>query len=119
MAEDWIAVANDVAVGIAEVGFAATILRPGPPTGPSHNPVPGAPTPHPCTVLQEDMSKVIRNGTLVQGAEAVYMLSTGGLTIIPDTKDMMQVNGSEYSILMVDPFAPGGETLYYTLQVRR
>ena len=120
MTVDYAAIAGDAGAGIAEAGMPALILRKGIITGGSeHSPTRALDDAHACTVIQISLSKLIRNGSLVEGATAAYMLSTVGLAIEPGTKDRFRVGGVDYAILKVDPFAPGGVTVYYTLQVKR
>ena len=117
MTVDYAAIAVEAGAAIAEAGMAATIIEQGPKTGPEYNPTIGPDVPHACTVLQTGLSKLSKGGTLVEGAQAAFMMAADGVTISPGTAHSLDVGGVIYRILKVDPFAPAGVVIYYTLQV--
>ncbi len=117
MTVDYAGIAVEVGAALAETGMSATILEQGAKTGPDHNPTIGDDVPHACTVMQTGFTKLIKSGTLVEGAEAAFMLSADGLGVTPSTAHGLDVGGVVYRILKVDPLAPAGVVVYYTLQV--
>lgn len=117
MSIDYAAIAVEVGTALAETGMAATILEQGAKTGPDYNPTVGPDVPHACTLMQTGLSELIKGGTLVEGVQAAFMLASDGLTVTPSTAHCLDVGGVEYRILKVDPFAPAGVAVYYTLQV--
>ncbi|KAG0950091.1 hypothetical protein G6F31_013837 [Rhizopus arrhizus] len=61
---------------IARFGYATQLERDGAPTGPPHNPQPGPPTRHDCTVVDLDYSLTDRDTTLVQQGDKLGLIST-------------------------------------------
>jgi hypothetical protein len=119
MAEDWSAVAAEVAEGLAEAGTSATIIRAGEETGPAHDPTPGQPTSHPCTVVYDTWRNDQIDGTLIRQSDLKIMCSASGLSITPAPNDRFKgVDGKECSIMNVEPLQPAGVPVMYVLQVR-
>lgn len=115
MAEDWAAVAAEVADAIAEVGFAAVLEKPGANTGPEWAPVIGAPTTSAITIIDDTINIVNLAGTLVTQEERVLTVSTAGLA--PQKADRVQVRGIWHQISRVTPIAPGGVDLMYEVRL--
>jgi hypothetical protein len=103
---------------IAELGFAATILRAGAPTGPPHNPQPGTPTQHPCILLETGYSLTNRNETLVLAGDKMGLISTD-LGIVPTKDDVLEISGEAYHFIDLKPVAPGNQSVLYKYHARK
>lgn len=117
MSVDWGEVAAEATAAINEVGFAATLLRPGVKSGSENSPTIGPPTEEPVTILQTSLDKLRKSGSLVEGAKAAYLVAVGELGLAPSTVDSLRVSGVDQSILKVTELAPGGRDLLYSVQV--
>lgn len=103
---------------IAQYGFDAELVRAGAPTGPPHNPQPGAPTRHACKVVETGYSLTDRNTTLVEVGDKMGIISTS-VDIVPDKADDLDINGEVYRFVDLKPLAPGGQNLLYEFHARR
>ncbi|MCY0150888.1 hypothetical protein OEG84_25110 [Hoeflea sp. G2-23] len=114
MAEDWNAVAVDVAAGLIEAGTTATIIRAGTPTGPAHNP-----TPYACTVVYDQWRADQIDGTLIQRGDLKILVAASDLAITPTPADTFKDgDGKEYAIINVTPLQPAGVAVMYEIQAR-
>jgi len=102
---------------IARFGRSATLRRPAS-TGPAHNP----------TVTYSDHAVMVTtsayqqreiDGTRVRQDDVKVMLAKGVLTIAPETKDQLVIDGATYAIMDVRPTQPGGSVVVYEVQARR
>ena len=116
MAEDWSAVAADVRAALDDVGFVATLTRPGTPTGPEYDPTPGTPTTHSLRVMQERIGLGLIDGAAVRAGDLRLMCTADGIR--PTTADRVTVGAVDYAVVRCEPFAPGGVDLYYDLLLR-
>lgn len=114
--EDWDATAAEVAAALAEVGFTATLTRPGTPTGPSYDPTPGTPSTHDLRVMQDSLGLGMIDGTTIRAGDLRLMCAAEGIR--PTTADRVTVQGVSYAVALCEPFAPGGVDLYYDLLLR-
>jgi hypothetical protein len=115
MAEDWSAVAAEVAAAIGEVGFAATLIKPGVYTGPDYDPTPSAPVEYLVTVIDDAIRVRDQSGALTR--ETVRVLTIGATGVVPAKADRVRVRGLEHEIMAVMPLAPGGVDLLYELEI--
>lgn len=119
MAENWAAIAAEVAAGIAEVGFAATITRPG--TGGPKSPeeVGFVPVPAPVTftvtVIDDGIKDRYAPGGLVTRQARVLTIAATG--VVPQKKDVITVRGVDHVIQQIMPLAPGGIDLLYEVEL--
>lgn len=104
---------------IARFGQAMTLTVPGATTGPAWDSTPGAPVTHTCTGCVLDYSVYERNDALIQAGDRKVLLSTDGLSVVPDPAHWITVGGQDMAIIKVAPLNPGGTTVLYELQVRR
>lgn len=104
---------------IKDKGFAAELVREGEPTGPAHDPQPGAPTRHPCWIVETGYSQTNRNETLVLQGDKLGIISTEGLDIVPTRDDDLDIGGDVYHFIDLQPLRPGGQTLLYEFHARR
>lgn len=104
---------------IADFGQAGALVRAGAATGPAYNPTPGAPVDHACTFVVDSFRKDEVDGTSVLQTDLKVLLAQGSLAIEPATSDKLKVAGKPIDILKVEPLAPGGVTVFWTLQCRR
>lgn len=114
--EDWSATAAEVAAALDEVGFTATLTRPGAPTGPSYDPTPGTPTTHALRVMQDSLGLGLIDGTTIRAGDLRLMCAAEGIR--PTTADRVTVAGVSYAIVRCEPYAPGGVDLFYELLLR-
>lgn len=104
---------------IAEFGFSADLVRAGTPTGPAHNPQPGAPTRHDCKMVEIEYSLTNRDATLVLQGDKLGLISTEGLSIVPTKDDALDIGGDVYRFVDLQPLRPGGQVLLFEFHARR
>ncbi|MGY5941545.1 hypothetical protein [Stenotrophomonas forensis] len=103
---------------IARFGYATQLERDGAPTGPPHNPQPGPPTRHDCTVVDLDYSLTDRDTTLVQQGDKLGLISTA-IDIKPGKDDRLLLGDQLYHFIDLQPLSPGGQVLLYEFHARR
>ena len=119
MAEDWAAIAAEVAAALIDVGFAATLYRPGGTTGPENDPTFLPATMHPITVMLGSISLGMIDGSTIRAGDKQLMMAAEG--VIPTTADRISLSSADttgLSVIRAEPFAPGGVDLYYELLLR-
>lgn len=104
---------------IQQFGQAAEFVREGEPTGPAHDPQPGAPSRHDCILVETGYSLTNRNETLVLQGDKLGIISTEGLDIEPTKDDDLDIGGELYHFIDLQPLRPGGRTLLYEFHARR
>lgn len=114
--EDWSAIAADVAAALAEVGFTATLSRPGTPTGPEYDPTPGVPTMHTVKVMQDTIRLGLIDGAAVRAGDKLLIVASEGVT--PTPADRITLGGVSMAVVRVEPLAPGGVDLLYEVLLR-
>lgn len=117
MAEDWNAIAAEVAAAIAEVGFAATITRRTGPQTPWDN-APATETAYPVTVVDDGIkTRYSRadDGALIARTSRVLTIAADG--IAPAMGDTITVRGQSHTIAGVTPTAPGGIDLLFDVEL--
>lgn len=99
---------------IADFGKPAVIKRPGV-DDVSNYPavVKGATTDHACTVVQTKFKYSELASGLVETGDVKFIVAVEGLTIEPNTKDRLEIDGQNYNIKMVDPLKPGQTIMLY------
>lgn len=115
MAEDWQAIAAEVAETLGDVGHTATLLRPTF-TGPDHDRQAGPDQLIPVKLLGDTLSLGLVNGTAIQAGDRREMMAAEGTT--PTPADRLRIGTTNYAIIRAEPFAPGGVALYYDLILR-
>lgn len=117
MAEDWAAVAADVAAALAEVGFAATLQRPS--TGPA-TPWDAAPVVAGATVavtiMQDRYALGLIDGALIRADDRRILMSS---SVAPTVADKLAIGSETLAIINVTPTAPGGTAVLYEVQARK
>ena len=103
---------------IAEFGYQTQLQRDGAPTGPPHNPQPGQPTSHVCTVVELEYSLTNRDATLVLTGDKLGLISTV-IDIEPVKDDRILLGGVPYNLIDLQPLSPGGQVLLYEFHARR
>lgn len=116
MAEDWNAVAAEVAAALGDVGHQATILRAGVATGPEYDPTWGPDLEFPVTLLGDSLALGLIDGTAIQAGDRREMMAAEGVT--PTPADRIQIGATIYAIIRAEPYAPGGVPLYFDLILR-
>jgi hypothetical protein len=103
---------------IKDKGFATTLLREGAPTGPPHDPQPGADSTHACYVVETGYSLTDRDATLVLQGDKLGLISTE-MDTVPVKTDRLVIGGDEYHFVDLKPLAPGGTNLLFEFHARR
>ncbi len=103
---------------IARFGYVTQLERDGAPTGPPHNPQPGEPSRHDCTVVDLEYSLTDRDTTLVQQGDKLGLISTA-VDIQPGKDDRLLLGGQLYHLIDLQPLSPGGQVLLYEFHARR
>lgn len=116
MAEDWNAIAAEVAVALGDVGHSATLLRPGGTTGPEWEPVQLPPVEVPVKLLGDSLALGLINGSTILAGDRREMMAAEGTT--PTPADKLRIGGIVYAIVRAEPYAPGGVALFYDLILR-
>lgn len=103
---------------IAKFGQAGTLRR-STSTGPAYNPTAGAPADYACTFVVDSFKAFEVDGTRVKASDLKVLLAKGSLAIEPSVSDKLLIGGVAHTIVNVEPLAPGGVTVMWTLQCRR
>lgn len=115
MAEDWQAIAVEVASALGDVGHAATLVRPTF-TGPDHDREPAPDQLTPVRLLGDAMALGLINGTTIQAGDRREMMAAEGTT--PTPAHRLRIGTTDYAIVRAEPYAPGGAALFYDLILR-
>lgn len=116
MAEDWLGIAAEVAGALGDVGHTATLLRKGPTTGPEWNPVPGPEVEIPVKLLGDTLGLGLIDGATIHASDRREMMAAEGAA--PTPADKLRIGDTVYAIIRAEPYAPGGESLYFDLILR-
>lgn len=87
-------------------------------SGPAYDPVITWPE-HDCTFAVMEYANREVDGTRVLATDKKVILAKGSLSVDPTTADKLKIGTVEHSIIRVEPLAPGGVTVMFTLQCRR
>ncbi|WP_157001468.1 hypothetical protein [Paracoccus sp. S4493] len=115
MAEDWQAIAAEVAGALGDVGYGATLVR-HTWIGPDHDRQPGPDQLIPVKLLGDTLALGLVNGTSIRASDRREMMAAAGTT--PTPADHLRIGTTSYAIIRCEPFAPGGIALYYDLILR-
>ncbi|MCC0013876.1 MAG: hypothetical protein H6881_08360 [Rhodobiaceae bacterium] len=115
MSEDWNKIAVEVADAIGEVGFAATLRKPGAASGDEYDPTYGVPSDSTITVIDDRIRERDQAGTLTGITRRVLTVAAGGS--VPEKDDQVQVDGDWHKVIEVMPLAPGGVDLLYDVEI--
>lgn len=85
-------------------------------SGPPHNPV-ATTERHEIKLAETGYSMANRNETLVQVGDKLGIISTAGEQ--PLQSDTVEIDGSRYSFVDVEPLNPGGRTLLTEFHARK
>jgi hypothetical protein len=100
------------------VGDAFFIL-PGLKTGPEYKPERAAPTNAPVDAIQTAFKKDTNRGTLIEKTDVLFMVSTKNLALDPTLADEIQVEGTRYQIVRIDPLRTGPTIMYWYVHARK
>lgn len=118
MAEDWAAIASEVADALGDVGFTATLTRT---TGGAETPwgtEAATVTSYTVTVVDDGIKSLTQpqiDGTLIVRISRVLTIATGA--VIPAMGDTITLHGQEHAIAAVMPLAPGGVALLFEAEL--
>lgn len=118
MAENWQAVAAEVAAALGDVGHSATLLRPRgrDPESPEWEPVMLPPAELPVRLLGDTLALGLINGGTILATDRREMMAAEDTT--PTPADRLLIGATEYAIVRAEPFAPGGVPLFFDLILR-
>lgn len=116
MPENWLGIAAEVAGALGDVGHTATLLRPGPATGPEWSPMPGPDIEIPVKLLGDTLGLGLIDGATIQASDRREMMAAEGTT--PTPADKLRIGATTYAIIRAEPYAPGGEPVYFDLILR-
>lgn len=106
---------------IKKHGREIAILRAGPGISDgAGNTIPGPDVSHAALAVSATYAielQMIAGGLLGAGDQRI-LVSVEGLAITPTTTDKALVDGVEYRIVRVSPFAPAGEVIFWEIQTR-
>ena len=122
------AIAAEVALAYAEAGrdagdgfgaVSVTISRTGAPTGPEWAPVPGTAVVHTFTAKPSGKAYTQRTGLALGAGELVYSLVNYGVTIAPDTSDVLTIDGVNWPVQEVIPMDSAGYAISWLVRVAK
>ncbi|MFC3169226.1 hypothetical protein [Paracoccus fontiphilus] len=116
MAEDWTAIAAEVAGALSDVGHAGTLLRKGGFTGPEYDPTPLPDQQIPVRLLGDTMALGLIDGSTIHAGDRREMMAAEGT--VPTPADRLRIGATEYAIVRAEPYAPGGVPLFFDLILR-
>jgi hypothetical protein len=102
---------------IAEFGQAGTLRRQTA-TGPDYNPT-VITIDHACIFAVLDYANREVDGSRILASDKKVLLARGDLDIVPTLSDELLVGGAAHSILDVQPLAPAGIVVLWTIQIRK
>lgn len=115
---DYAASKADADELIAEFGMTASLQRAAT-AGPKYNPTIGSPTPYSVTVVVIEFRQSEVDGTRVLQGDKKVFIAKGSLSIDPLPGDKLVISGATYVIVRVEPLAPAGTVVMWTVQVRK
>lgn len=119
MAFDYAAIRNGSVIPLlARYGKAAILTQPGTPSGPVWDPVPGAATDNPVTIIETKINIKDRDGTLIQENDRMFLLSPDGAPD-PAMNNTMTIDGEILRVINFQPIKPGNTLLLWRLQCRK
>lgn len=115
MAEDWDAIAREVAGALSQVGFVVTLEKPATvPTTPWDTATATFTTSE-LTCVDDRYRLRDQAGNLLQ--QSMRTLTVNATDAVPAKKDRVRVNGEWFEIAEVRPTAPGGVAVLYELDL--
>ncbi|AZV00270.1 hypothetical protein [Paracoccus kondratievae] len=116
MAENWTAIAAEVAASLADAGHTGTLVR-ATFTGPEWDQQPGPDERTPVKLLGDSIALGLLTGTAIQAGDRRELMAAEGVT--PTPADRIEIDGVGYAIIRAEPYAPGGVPLFFDLILRR
>lgn len=116
MAENWDAVAAEVADAISDVGFVATLTRRTNVGGTAWKPASFTTVDYNVVVIDDQIRIRNQDGSLTGQSQRVLTMSALGSTT-PQKDDMILVRGTTHVVLDVLPTAPGGVDLLFDVVI--
>lgn len=116
MSENWQAIAAEVAGALGDVGHRAMLLRKGEKVGPEWDPSWGPDLEIPVKLLGDTLSLGLIDGATIHASDRREMMAAEGTT--PTLADRIQIGATIFAIIRAEPYAPGGEALFYDLILR-
>lgn len=116
MSEDWQAIAAEVTTALGDTGHTGTLLRPGPKVGPEWDPSFGTDIEIPVKLLGDTLGLGLIDGAAIQASDRREMMAAEGTA--PTPADKLRIGATVYAIIRAEPYAPGGEPVYFDLILR-
>jgi hypothetical protein len=90
-------------------------------TGPANNPVAGAPTDYDVTlvVLDYSLHEVNASQGRILVTDKKVLLAKGNLAVDPLPAHKLIIGGKAHSLELIQPLAPGGTVVLWTIQARK
>lgn len=116
--EDWTAIAAEVADALGDVGQAATLIRKGArdPASPEWDTAFLPDQEFPVKLLGDALGLGLIDGTVIHASDRREMMAAEGVT--PTPADRLVIGDTSYAIVRAEPYAPGGQALYFDLILR-
>jgi hypothetical protein len=100
---------------IKRFGQAATLTKPGAPSGDPWNQTPGTPVDYPVIVAVTQFTIEERSALLIETSDLRVFMTAG---TEPTTADTLTIGGVSYSVERVNILGPDGVVICFELQVR-
>jgi hypothetical protein len=97
----------------------AFLLLPGLKTGSDYSPERAEDTPIQVDALQTSFKKATNNGTLIKKTDVLFMVSTKNVALDPTLADKINVDGTLYQIVRIDPLRTGPTIMYWYVHARK
>jgi hypothetical protein len=103
---------------LTDYGQPGNIVTDGAPTGPPHNPQPGAETRTPCMFVEGDNSIQNRPGTVVSQGDVFGYIAPSVAVEPTMARRIEAAGGVEMNFVEIKPLNPGGVRLLYEFHAR-
>jgi len=105
---------------IKEFGQVGSLRKPGAATGPAYDPTPGASVDRAAEFAITKFSAMEIDGTRVTSQDKKVLMSVNSLVDDPSTDEqLIEADGTAWSIMNIDAIRPAEKTVLWVLQVRR
>jgi hypothetical protein len=75
--------------------------------------------PHAVRLVRTQFTRADNNGTLVEETDSMFLISTAGVTVDPELAHRLEVNGTKFQVVRVDPLKPGPVTMLWRVHARK
>jgi len=117
--KDYTKVRRNADRSIVRAGTSGVLRVPGPTTGDPWEPVEGAGTDYPVSVVVTEYADRDVDGTLIQQTDKKALISAEGLTIEIDQASELVIAGDVYNIIAIEKIKPADVVVLYEAQIRK